>query len=133
MFETENAGTTHQPVEVLYPFLDLRLVNYLLALPPFPWFFQKTLLRKAMVGQLPEKIRTRKKTPLQGDPLVQRFQQDGGAWPNLPPWSGQMDRYINRSQLLPPRGTLNSEQVSQDARPHCFNFWLQTSRRVQYK
>ena len=133
MFEIENAGATHQPVEVVYPFLDLRLVNYLLALPPFPWFFQKTLLREAMRGRLPERIRTRQKTPLQGDPLVERFRQEGGVWRNLPPWSSQLDRYINHSQLQLPRGTLNPEQVSQIARPHCLNFWLQTSRRVQYK
>lgn len=133
MFETENASATHQPVDVVYPFLDLRLVHFLLALPPFPWFFQKRLLRQAMLGQLPEIIRTRQKTPLEGDPLVQRFQQYGGAWPSLPPWSDQLDRYINRSQFRGLRGTLTSEQVSLDARPHCFNFWLQTRSRVQYK
>ena len=133
MFEIENAGVTHQPVEVVYPFLDMRLVNYLLALPPFPWFFQKALLREAMRGRLPETIRTRKKTALQGDPLVQRFRQDGGVWRNLPPWSSQLDRYINHSQLQLPRGTLSAEQISQIARPHCLSFWLQTSRRVQYK
>ena len=133
MFEIENAGSTHQPVEVVYPFLDVRMVDYLLALPPFPWFFQKTLLREAARGRLPERIRTRKKTPLQGDPLVQRFQQDGAAWRNLPPWSSLLDPYINHSQLQLPRGTLTPEQVSQIARPHCLNFWLQTSRRIQYK
>ena len=41
MFEQESPGVTHSPVETCYPFLDLRIVNYLLAIPPFPWFFQK--------------------------------------------------------------------------------------------
>ena len=45
MFEHENAGLTHYPVEVRHPFLDLRIVNFLLALPPFPLFFEKRLLR----------------------------------------------------------------------------------------
>jgi asparagine synthase (glutamine-hydrolysing) len=133
MFETENAGVTRQPVEVVYPFLDLRVVNYLLALPPFPWFFQKKLLREAMRGRLPEKIRTRPKTPLQGDPIAQSFQQDGDAWHSLPPWSTLLDPYINYSQLQLLRGTLIPEQASQIARPHCLNFWLHTNRRVQYK
>jgi asparagine synthase (glutamine-hydrolysing) len=133
MFETENAGVTRQPVEVVYPFLDLRVVNYLLALPPFPWFFQKKLLREAMRGRLPEKIRTRPKTPLQGDPIAQSFQQDGDAWHSLPPWSTLLDPYINYSQLQLLRGTLIAEQASQIARPHCLNFWLHTNRRVQYK
>ena len=53
MFEQENAGATHFPLEMRYPFLDLRIVNYLLALPPFPWCFNKMLLREAMAGRLP--------------------------------------------------------------------------------
>ena len=62
VFELENAGVTRLPVEVLYPFLDLRIVNYVLALPPFPWAFQKTLLRRAMRWvAYPEKIRLRRK------------------------------------------------------------------------
>jgi asparagine synthase (glutamine-hydrolysing) len=52
IFEQENPGTTHYPVEVRYPFLDLRIVNYLLALPPFPFLFEKRLLRDAMAGRL---------------------------------------------------------------------------------
>ena len=73
MFELENAGVTHCPVEVRHPFFDLRIVNYLLALPPFPLFFEKKLLREAVAGRLPEKIRTRRKSPLAGDPLVAHF------------------------------------------------------------
>src|ERR1700736_3236972 len=69
MFEQEDAGATHFPVETRHPFLDLRIVNYLLALPPFPWFFQKLLLREAMAGRLPEMVRMRPKTPLRSDPL----------------------------------------------------------------
>ena len=51
MFEHENAGLTRYPVEVRHPFLDLRIVNFLLALPPFPLFFEKKLLREAVAGQ----------------------------------------------------------------------------------
>src|SRR4029077_9736515 len=69
LFEHENPGVTRRPVEVRYPFLDLRIVEYLLALPPFPWFFEKALLREAMIGCLPESVRRRPKTPLAGDPL----------------------------------------------------------------
>ena len=47
MFELENAGVTHFPVEVRHPFFDLRIVNYLLALPPFPLFLEK----KAFAGR----------------------------------------------------------------------------------
>ena len=84
MFELENAGVTHCPVEVRHPFFDLRIVNYLLALPPFPLFFEKKLLREAVAGRLPESIRTRRKSPLAGDPLMAHFRRrpsgmDGAA------------------------------------------------------
>jgi len=77
MFELENAGVPRDPLEMRYPFLDLRIVNYLLALPPFPWFFQKMLLREAMAGRIPEAIRMRPKTPLQGDPVSAQLRRTG--------------------------------------------------------
>src|SRR5260370_14508109 len=70
MFEQENAAVMHDAVETRYPFLDLRVVKYLLSLPMFPWFFQKMLLREAMAGRLTERVRTRPKTPLLGDALL---------------------------------------------------------------
>lgn len=129
MFEHENAGVTHYPVEVRYPFLDLRIVDYLLALPAFPWFFKKTLLREAMAGRLPESVRVRPKTPLQGDPLLEHVRRDGAAWADPSSWCGEMDLYINRSSLLPLRGSMDSEQVILATRPHCLNFWLQSVRK----
>src|SRR5260370_34232373 len=45
MFEQENAGVARGAVEVCYTFLELRMVNYLFALPPLPWFLKKIILR----------------------------------------------------------------------------------------
>ena len=46
------------------PFLDLRLLAYLLALPPIPWCVRKQLLRVTMKDTLPEEICRRPKSPL---------------------------------------------------------------------
>ena len=131
MSETENAGVTHYAVDVRYPFLDLRLVDYLLALPPFPWFFQKSLLRKAMAGKLPERVRIRPKTPFKGDPLRAHFRRHQIDWVNQTPLSEELDRYINRSELLTLHGNMTGEQVVLGTRPHCLNFWLQSVRSSQ--
>jgi asparagine synthase (glutamine-hydrolysing) len=131
MFENENAGVTRYPVEVRYPFLDLRLVEYLLALPPFPWFFQKRLLREAMAGKLPESILTRPKTPFRADPLLAHFQRYDVNWVNQTPISEELERYINRSALLMLHGNMDPEQVILGTRPHCLNFWLQSVRSSQ--
>jgi asparagine synthase (glutamine-hydrolysing) len=132
MFEQENAGVTNFPVETRYPFLDLRIVNYLFALPPFPWFFRKMLLREAMTGRLPESVRMRPKTPLQVDPVSEQIRRTGVASLNRMNWSGDADRYIDRSSLALPHGKMNAEQVSSDLRPYCLNIWLQSARRVRY-
>lgn len=54
------------PVVGRYPFHDLRLVNFLLGLPPF-LLDRKTILRDAMHGRLPEPVRLRPKTAAPGD------------------------------------------------------------------
>ncbi len=84
-------GVTHCPVEVRHPFFDLRVVNYLLALPPFPLFFEKRLLREAVAGRLPERIRTRRKSPLAGDPLLAHLGQRHTPWMDQVVWTDEMD------------------------------------------
>jgi asparagine synthase (glutamine-hydrolysing) len=78
------------------PFLDLRLVRFLLRLPPMPWFGEKELLREAMRGRLPERVRRRRKTPIGIDPahLWLRRQSDElcDALVTMP----QLDRWIDR-------------------------------------
>ena len=133
MFELENAGVTRLPVEVLYPFLDLRIVNYVLALPPFPWAFQKTLLRRAMLGRLPEKIRSRRKTPLAGEPLVEKLRRPDAVWLDKMPWSEEVDQYVERSALPRFAGEASSACAIVDIRAVCLNFWLQSLRGVRYK
>jgi asparagine synthase (glutamine-hydrolysing) len=132
MFEQEDAGVTHSPVEIRYPFLDLRIVKYLLAIPPFPWFFQKMLLREALVGRLPERVRTRPKTPLQEDPLLAQLRRTGMGRLKPLPWCPVADQYIDRSALVQPHGRMNAEQVNTNLRPYCLNIWLQSARRIRY-
>jgi asparagine synthase (glutamine-hydrolysing) len=132
MFEHENPGVSRCPVEVRYPFLDLRVVDFLLALPPFPWFFEKKLLREAMIGRLPESARLRPKTPLGGDPLTKQLQCLDAAWLDKVHWIEDMGRYVNHSALSPLRTEKGLEQARSDVRPLCLNFWLQSTRRVRY-
>jgi len=61
LFEQFDPGVTGIAVKHYYPFFDLRLVNFLVSIPPVPWLINKNILREAMKGKLPEAIRTRKK------------------------------------------------------------------------
>lgn len=133
MFEQENAGVMHHAVEIRYPFLDLRIVEYLLGLPPFPWFFQKMLLRESMVGRLPERVRTRRKTPMQGDPIAAQFRKTGVEPLKQTLWHNNVDQYINRSQMVVPHGNMGAEQLSSALRPYCLNYWLWAVGRIQHE
>ena len=55
-------------IEYRNPYFDLRLVRFLLRVPPMPWFAEKELLREAMRGRLPESVRRRRKQAIGVDP-----------------------------------------------------------------
>jgi asparagine synthase (glutamine-hydrolysing) len=131
LFEHQNPGVTRRPVEVRYPFLDLRIVEYLLAIPPFPWFFEKALLREAMVVRLPESVRRRPKTPLAVDPLRAWLKREESCWPTDVQWSEEMSRYIDL-RVLGARGGKKRGELPLTSRAYSLNFWLQSVRRVRY-
>ena len=132
MFEQENPGVTRCPVEVRHPFLDLRIVNFLLALPPFPLFFEKQLLREAVAGRLPESVRTRRKSPLAGSPLVEHLRQSRPDWMQHLGWSAEMEGYVNKSEMAAFHNETHAEKAHSALRPLCLNFWLQSARKVRY-
>ncbi|HTB93753.1 MAG TPA: asparagine synthase-related protein [Candidatus Sulfotelmatobacter sp.] len=70
VLEDEDAGWTGIRLESRAPILDIRLLRFLLRLPPVPWCVDKEVTRRAMKTWLPLEILTRPKTPLLQDPLV---------------------------------------------------------------
>lgn len=134
MFRQEEAQATHEPVEMRYPFLDLRLVNYLLAIPSMPWLFRKYLLREAMRGRLPEAIRTRPKTPLQGDPSLPALRNaDLGSILKMQR-ARQFEHYIDEAKLPSLAVEMSSEEAELRIRPICLNSWLLSlSRKGTWK
>jgi asparagine synthase (glutamine-hydrolysing) len=132
MFENVDSGVTRTTVEVRFPFLDLRIVNFVLGLEPFPWLFNKQLLRRAMIGQLPESVRLRPKTPLGGDPVLTRMSQSDSGWLDRVPWDVEMERFVDRSKLEPFAKLGASTKIEPVLRAICLNFWLQSTRDVRY-
>jgi asparagine synthase (glutamine-hydrolysing) len=132
LFEQADPGATRCLVETRYPFLDLRMMNYLMALPPFPWFYKKTLVREAMTGRLPERIRTRPKTPLQGDPVSAQLRRSGVERLKKIPWSPDLDHYVDRRAMIGLHGNMDQEHASVGLRPYCLNIWLQSAHKFRY-
>jgi asparagine synthase (glutamine-hydrolysing) len=70
---------TGLPVEYRHPLLDLRVVEFMLALPPVPWCVEKGMLRAFLKDRLPPVIWRRRKEALQGDPVALKLQAGSGV------------------------------------------------------
>ena len=99
MFESSDAGFTREPLEVRYPFLDLRLVEFVLALPPSPLLPDKKLERAAMAGRLPQAILERQKRPFAGDAGAEAMRNGGYNILNEWNWSGPISQYVDVEAL----------------------------------
>ena len=70
LLEGYDPGSTRLLLEVRHPFTDVRLIDFLLQIPPVPWCVNKHILRRAMSDRLPQTILNRPKTPLASDPTL---------------------------------------------------------------
>jgi asparagine synthase (glutamine-hydrolysing) len=77
LFDGLDAAYTRVPLEVAYPFLDLRMLRFLMRVPVVPWCRDKYLMRYTFRGDLPEVVRRRPKTPLRGHPHYEKVRRDG--------------------------------------------------------
>jgi asparagine synthase (glutamine-hydrolysing) len=120
LFESDDPGVTHYPLEVRYPFLDLRMVGYLLAIPVFPWIYKKRLVRDAMLNKLPEGLRQRPKTPLSGDPIRTKIRERGTDSITNLPLSTHAAEFVNPTRLANSYGRMGGEEI----RAYCLDKWL---------
>jgi asparagine synthase (glutamine-hydrolysing) len=80
------------PLAWRHPFLDLRVLGFMLSVPPVPWAREKLLMREAMRGRLPREILRRRKTPLALSPLVETIRLHGlGDRPSASRLTGYVD------------------------------------------
>jgi asparagine synthase (glutamine-hydrolysing) len=134
VFESEDAGWTGMPVEARAPLLDQRLLRFLLRVPPVPWCMNKELLRTAMHGLLPEEVRVRKKTPLQGDPLLLHAEKSG--WKAVLPDRAceRLSNFVNCKMLSATSRPALGLSLWADTRPIALDYWLKSvenNQRIQ--
>jgi asparagine synthase (glutamine-hydrolysing) len=129
LFETYDAGYTLCPLAFRHPFFDVRLLTYLLAVPPMPWFLNKKLLRDAMRGCMPEPIRRRAKTPMVSEPVSALLRQPGARWINHIEPTPELVEYVDIKKI--PRVAGFPQQLDRFGpnwylvtRPLCLNHWL---------
>ncbi|WP_254565625.1 asparagine synthase-related protein [Oscillatoria sp. HE19RPO] len=128
IFAWSDPGFTGFPLKVRFPFFDVRLVLYLLSVPPVPWFESKFLLREAMKGRLPDAVLRRAKTPLRGFAHYNLMQQRG-----IQPWMVELgatpalSAYVETESLLQKLqalGELTPASYNQAIPPLQLAYWL---------
>ena len=124
VLETEDTGWNRVRLESRAPLFDLRMLTFLLRLPPVPWCMHKYLCRQAMQGLLPREILTRPKTPLLMDPFgdrVANVEWIGGLAKRVP---GEIEEFVNWKKwcetLYQSKGFLTFPSL----RPASLFYWL---------
>jgi asparagine synthase (glutamine-hydrolysing) len=130
LFEGYDPGSTKLLLEVRHPFIDVRLVDYLLQIPAIPWCMDKHILRVAMQNRLPAAILNRPKTPLTGDPTLHFAQRAGveclDTFEVNPELRGFVD--LNRRRALAEEQTAAGRWSN--LRVFALNYWLTNSRPI---
>ncbi len=123
-FDLYDPGITGEPIEYRHPFLDLRLIEYCLSLPPMPWCVKKSILRIAMNGCLPETVRQRPKTPMAGLPCFESLQRPDTRWVDDFTGAACIDRFVETANIPVNWLSSDSRAAWTNLRPLSLNFWL---------
>ncbi|MFN4014195.1 MAG: asparagine synthase-related protein [Reyranella sp.] len=107
-----------------YPYLDLRVLEFMLSVPPVPWGWHKRLIREAMRGRLPPEVLARRKTPLDCYPEVATIREIG--MPALPD-GHRIARYVD-PQLLPGLDASDPD-LATALTAHALDHWLARKRQ----
>ena len=111
LFEDCDITRRAELTEIRHPFLDLRLLQYMLALPAMPWCRNKLIIRRAMRTALPGDVLRRKKSAVRVSPDFERAAAVG--FPRLAP-SPNLLRYVN-----PGKDSLRGANARSRCAPRC--------------
>lgn len=122
LFESFDMGATRSAHEVRYPFVDIRMLRFLLSVPALPWCRSKRLLRIAMRTKLPDQILRRRKASLDHT-VVFKYLEAFCRLPLTP--AIDLGDYVNADRV--PRATC-ANSTENSLRVRSLNHWLQHSR-----
>ena len=130
LLEGYDPGATKLNLEVRHPFIDVRLVEYLLAIPASPWCVNKHILRLAMKDRLPLAVLNRPKTPLAGDPALQLTRSRSVRWLDSFEVNPQLRAFVNLNQRRSIADELTPDSLWASLRVFALNYWLTNSQPI---
>jgi asparagine synthase (glutamine-hydrolysing) len=110
VFDEWDPCYTGVALDVSHPWLDVRVLRFLLTVPVIPWCREKHVLRYAFANDLPRQVRRRPKTPLPGSPGHAKIARDG-----VPPVarSPHLGAYVESANLhAPPTGSVAEAEAA---------------------
>jgi asparagine synthase (glutamine-hydrolysing) len=122
LFDSVDAGWSGATLDVRHPYVDLRMLRFLLSVPALPWCRTKLLLRRAGRGRLPTRTLERAKTPLSADPAFVRC-RGRTALPS-PAQTALLEPYV-RVPSLQTTSTNSVMLFTLHSRPRDLGYWLQ--------
>ena len=128
LFEGYDPGATRLNLELRHPFIDLRLLEYLLAIPAVPWCVNKHILRSAMKNKLPDAVLNRHKTGLAGDPALQLVRRASVRWLDSFEVSPQLRAFVNLDRRRPVVEEETADGRWASLRVFALNYWLINSQ-----
>ena len=125
--ESLDAGVTGVPIDVRLPFLDRRLIELVLALPPIPWMQRKHVLREAVRGLVPDIARCAPKQGVRGlyeARLAQWWSREPAAFAP----SEAFERFVDVEALPRIERTSSVNEQLVHLRLRLLDRWLRTHR-----
>lgn len=120
LFESFDILDSRTSSEERHPYLDLRMVRFLLSVPAIPWCCNKYLSRRALAGALPRQVIHRPKAPLAKDPEYERARRLG--MPKFPVTETFLCYAVPK--LIPANPGKNIEEFRADMRGIGLAYWL---------
>ena len=123
-------ASTKLDLEVRHPFLDLRLVEFLLAIPAAPWCVNKHILRSRDERSTTTRHTQSSKNRLAGDPALQLVRRASVRWLDSFEVSPQLRAFVNLNR----RRSIADEQTPDglwaSLRVFALNYWLTNSQPI---
>lgn len=130
LFEGYDPAATKLNLDVRHPFVDVRLVEYLLSIPAVPWCVNKHILRVAMKDLLPDVVLNRPKTPLAGDPALQLTRNGSVRWLDSFEVNPQLRVFVNLNKRRSITDELTPDGLWASLRVFALNYWLTNSQPI---
>jgi len=127
-FESYDPGVTGLALEARHPLIDIRLVEYILAIPTIPWSIEKHILRVAMTGFLPRAILRRPKSPLAGYVAFEKLRSPNVDWLKEFKTNAVVGNYVARGAMPDVIGEEDTDLLWMNLRPFMLNAWFEATQ-----